>query len=708
MLRQFELVERVRSYDAGVDEEALNSAYVFAVMKHGSQTRDSGDPYFSHPVEVAGILADMKLDCPAIITGLLHDTVEDTDTTLEEISERFGTQIANLVNGVTKLSRIEVQAEEGQRTMGNYSKLFLAMSEDLRVLLVKLADRLHNMRTLHFIPKEEKRLRIARETMEIYVPMAERIGMQWLKAELEDLAFQHVDPTARNSIIERLRYLRPNSNLPKIERKLKSVLKEAGLDARVDGREKKPHSIWRKMQRKNVSFDQLSDIVAFRVVIQAVPDCYAALGVIHDSWPMIPNRFKDYISTPKPNGYRSIHTTVHGPENKRLEIQIRTQEMDEVAEFGVAAHWNYTAGKNRALRSEGKQYQWVRQLLDSIENTSDPEEFIKNAKLQLFQDRVFCFTPKGKLYELPRNATPVDFAYAVHTRIGDTCVAAKINGVSKRLDTVLQNGDQVEIMRSSNASPNPLWERFVVTGRAHSRIRRYVRIEQRGECIHLGRAILEQTCASLRKELTDELLNKCREELGKRTADDLLEAVGRGEITSQRVIRLLTSKQSAATRKRHGFRKPGKHAVSIDGLTPGMAVHHSECCHPLPGDRIVGIVEAGMGVAIHTIDCDTLQKHENTDEVWLDVSWSPDGEAPEHYVGRIAVDVINQPGALGEITTTIGNKDANITNLKINARTVDFFGMVIDLEVRDVHHLSSIIAALRSIANVMEITRVRD
>ena len=704
MLRQYELVELVKSYNTNVDERALNGAYVFAVHKHGSQTRDSGDPYYSHPVEVAGILANMKLDSDSIITGLLHDTIEDTDTTLGEISREFGSRIATLVDGVTKLSRFENQAEDGQRAMGNYHKLFLAMSKDLRVLLVKLADRLHNMRTLQHVRCADKRLRIARETMEIYVPMAERIGMQWLKEELEDLAFSHINENAHNSIVERLRFLRGNCHLAGIEDHLRRVLGKDGLDARVDGREKKPYAIWRKMQRKNVSFDQLSDIVAFRAVVPQVADCYAALGIIHGVWPMIPDRFKDYISTPKPNGYRSIHTTVHGPEGKRLEIQIRTREMDEVAEFGVAAHWSYAAGEDRASTSEGRQYQWIRQLMDSIDSASDPEEFIKNTKLQLFEDKVYCFTPVGELHELPRNATPVDFAYAIHTRIGDTCVGAKINGVSKRLDTILQNGDQVEIMRSRHASPNPLWARFVATGRAHSRIRRHIRIKERGEYIRLGRAIIEQTCGSLRRAVDDSLLEGFAETFGKRTVDDLLETVGRGEITGERVRRLLTSKRTTS-RKRRRFQSAGKHAVSIDGLTPGITVHHAECCHPLPGDRIVGIVESGKGVAIHTIDCHTLQAHEDSIEEWLDVSWSPDGAAPEHYVGRIAVDVINQPGALGEITTLIGNHDANITNLKINARTADFFGMIIDLEVHGVHHLTSIVAAMRSIAIVMDVAR---
>ncbi len=708
MLRQFELVEKVRSYDAAVDEGALNSAYVFAMMKHGSQKRDSGDPYFSHPVEVAGILARMKLDCPSIITGLLHDTVEDTDTTLDEISENFGPQIARLVDGVTKLSRIEHQTGEGRRTMDNYTKLFLAMSRDLRVLLVKLADRLHNMRTLHHVAADDKRERIARETMEIYVPMAERIGMHWLKEELEELAFSHLDPAARNSIVERLRYLGAASNLSGIEEELRQALAEEGFDVLVKGRVKSPYSIWRKLKRKNIAFDQLSDIVAFRVVAAGVRDCYAVLGAIHGRWKMVPGRFKDYISTPKANGYRSLHTTVHGPEDKRLEIQIRTPRMDQVAEYGVAAHWSYAAGEERAPAEETANLRWVRELLDSIEHAASPDEFFKNTRMQLFPDHVYCFSPKGTLYELPVEATPVDFAYAVHTAVGDTCIGAKVNGVATSLDTHLRNGDQVEIMRSSTASPDPRWLSFVRTGRAWSRIERHRKTTERGEKIRLGKSIVETACAKHGKELTPELLGTFREALGKRTENDLLQAVGHGDIASSRIENLVNpGRRRARGRDKRRRTAAARHPVSIAGLTPGVAIHHSECCHPLPGDRIVGIREPGKGVAIHTIDCDVLEEHEDSDDDWLDVRWSPDGTAPDHYVGRIAIDVVNEPGSLGSVTTVIGNNDANITNLKINARTNVFFGMVIDLEVRDVHHLSSVVAALRLIANVMDVSRVR-
>ncbi|MBT6509450.1 MAG: bifunctional (p)ppGpp synthetase/guanosine-3',5'-bis(diphosphate) 3'-pyrophosphohydrolase, partial [Rhodospirillaceae bacterium] len=486
MLRQFELVERVRGYDTAADEDALNRAYVFAMMAHGTQTRASGDPYYSHPVEVAGILADMKLDASSIITGLLHDTVEDTDTTLEEISGQFGPQIAQLVDGVTKLSRIELQSEN-TRQAENFRKLFLAMSEDIRVLLVKLADRLHNMRTLQFVKKPEKRLRIAHETMEIYAPLAERIGMQSLKDELEDLAFREINPSARGSVVERLRYLHEEGGniIPRVVERMSETLSEADVTVEVLGREKRPYSIWRKMQRKNVTFEQLSDIVAFRLVVETVTDCYRALGVIHSAWPMVPGRFKDYISTPKPNGYRSLHTTVYAPEHQRLEIQIRTRQMHEIAEFGVAAHWGYGVGEERAALSDGRQYRWVRELLEILDHASDPEEFLEHTKLEMFQDQVFCFTPKGDLISLPRGATPVDFAYAVHTNVGDTCVGAKINGQINQLRTILQNGDQVEIVRSSVAAPSPIWEQFVATGKARSRIRRFVRVKERDEYVRL-------------------------------------------------------------------------------------------------------------------------------------------------------------------------------------------------------------------------------
>jgi GTP pyrophosphokinase len=493
LIRQYELVERVRAYDPKADEDALNRAYVFATKMHGSQKRDSGDPYFSHPVEVAGILTSMRLDCATIVTALLHDTVEDTDATLEQVETLFGTDIARLVDGVTKLTRIELQSDQTKQAE-NFRKLLLAMSEDIRVLLVKLADRLHNMRTLHFVKDAEKRRRIARETMEIFAPLADRIGMQCLKDELEDLAFAELNPDARASIIARLDFLREEggAQVPRIADELTRTLAEAGIEARVSGREKKPYSIWRKMQRKNIGFEQLSDIVAFRIVVESVPKCYEALGVVHSAYSMVPGRFKDYISTSKPNGYQSIHTTVIGPENQRIEVQIRTAEMHEFAEFGVAAHWHYKDGAGadgRLARREGRQYRWVRELLEILDHAAGPEEFLENTKLDLFHDQVFCFTPKGDLIVLPNGATPVDFAYAVHTEVGDTCVGAKINGRMKPLRTVLQNGDQVEIVCSKAQTPSPMWERFVVTGKARSCIRRFIRQQQRAQYVDLGRSM---------------------------------------------------------------------------------------------------------------------------------------------------------------------------------------------------------------------------
>src|SRR6201996_3475959 len=490
MMRQFELVELVKSYDPNADEDALNRAYVFSMKAHGAQLRASGDPYFSHPVEFAGILAQMKLDAASIVTGLLPDTVEDTVATLDDIDRVFGPEIARLVDGVTKLSRIELQSDQTKQAE-NFRKLVLAMSEDIRVLLVKLADRLHNMRTLHFIKNPEKRRRIARETMEIYAPLAERMGMHEVKDELEDLAFAVLYPEARESIGTRLAFLRDKGGdlSSRIVAELQETLKEAGIEAQLSGREKSPYSIWHKMQRKNVGFEQLSDIMAFRIVVENVEQCYHALGIIHSSYPVVPGRFKDYISTPKPNNYRSLHTGLIGPQKQRIEVQIRTRDMHEVAELGVAAHWIY---KQQDGRVEGRQYRWLRELLDILEQASNPEEFLEHTKLAMFQDQVFAFTPKGDLFALPRGATPVDFAYAVHSQIGDTCVGAKINGRLLPLRTQLQNGDQVEIVTSKAQTPSPTWERFVVTGKAKARIRRYIRTQQRTQYLDLGRAILQK------------------------------------------------------------------------------------------------------------------------------------------------------------------------------------------------------------------------
>jgi GTP pyrophosphokinase len=724
MMRQFELVETVKSYDANVDEDALNRAYVFSMKAHGAQTRASGDPYFSHPLEVAGILTSLKLDGASIMTALLHDTVEDTDTSIADIEQLFGRDVARLVDGVTKLSRLELQSEQSKHAE-NFRKLVLAMSEDIRVLLVKLADRLHNMQTLHYMRDPEKRKRIARETMEIYAPLAERIGMQSFKDELEDLSFQELNPEARESIVKRLEFLRQRGGdlETRVSQELQYALDGEGVKATVRGRTKTPYSIWRKMQVKNVGFEQLSDIMAYRVIVETVPECYHALGVLHARYPVVPGRFKDYISTPKPNGYRSLHTGLIGPQRQRIEVQIRTREMHEVAEYGVAAHWLYkqpdaepnseAIGQGRSV--DGRQYRWVRELLDILEHASNPEEFLEHTKMEMFQDQVFCFTPKGDLIALPRNSTPVDFAYAVHSEVGDTCVGAKVDGRMVPLKTALKNGDQVEIVTSKAQTPSPDWEKFVVTGKARARIRRFVRHKEREQYHELGRQMLQKAFRQEGYDFTEKAVAGVLKRFKAENVGDIYVYVGRGDITAREVVHAVFpgSKETDKDRKvvpiqQRAKNKGGRrdHAVPIRGLIPGMAVHYAHCCHPLPGERIVGIVTTGKGVTVHTIDCETLENFQDSPERWVDLAWEAD-ETDEPYTGRLHVVVANEPGSLGDLSTVIGKNRANISNLKITNRSVDFFEMLVDVEVTDVKHLTNVMAALRASPVITSVDRAR-
>jgi GTP pyrophosphokinase len=715
MIRQYQLVELVKSYDPGADEDMLNRAYVFSMKAHGSQSRASGDPYFSHPLGVAEILTRMKLDSASIVTGLLHDTVEDTDATLGQIEQLFGKEVGRLVDGVTKLSRIELQSDNTKHAE-NFRKLVLAMSDDIRVLLVKLADRLHNMQTLHFIADPEKRKRIALETLEIYAPLAERIGMQDMKDELENAAFREINSEAYQSLKQRLAYLREQGSdmVRRVMDQLKADLADEGIAAQISGREKTPYSIWRKMQRKNIGFEQLSDIIAFRVVVDDVGQCYQALGVLHSRYAVVPGRFKDYISTPKPNNYRSLHTGIIGPERQRIEVQIRTREMHEVAELGVAAHWSYKQGGERV---EGKQYRWLRELLDILDHAAGPEEFLEHTKLEMFQDQVFCFTPKGDLIALPRGATPVDFAYAVHSQIGDTCVGAKVNGRIMPLSSELHNGDQVEIVTSRAQTPSPTWERFVVTGRARARIRRFIRTQQREQYIELGKAILDKEFRQEGFEFAPKSLDAVLKKFKCDDAGDLMAQVGAGLQSGREVLHAVIPGTKAAPRAANivpiatqRAKKKGKgasNAIPIVGLIPGMAVHFAGCCHPLPGDRIVGIVMTGKGVTIHTIDCESLESYADAPERWLDVAWDSAGEDREGHVGRLHVVLTNSPGSLGSLSSVIGKTEGNISNLKITRRSLDFFEMTIDVEVKDVRHLTNIIAALRATPSVNSVERAR-
>lgn len=713
MIRQYELVERVRAYDPTTDEAALNRAYVYAMKMHGSQTRASGDPYFSHPLEVAGILTEMKLDHGTVITALLHDVIEDTEATLSDVRNLFGDEIARLVDGVTKLTRIELQSDRTKQAE-NFRKLVLAMSQDIRVLLVKLADRVHNMRTLHFIKNPDKRRRIAAETMDIYAPLAARIGINEIKDELEDLAFAEINPDARSSIKARLDYLRSQGGdmVESIIAELQQKLAEAGVIAEISGRMKTPYSIWQKMQRKEVGIEQLSDIMAFRLVVDDIGGCYQCLGAMHGSYPVVPGRFKDYISTPKPNGYRSLHTGVIGPHRQRIEVQIRTRAMHDVAELGVAAHWNY---KQREAINEGKQYRWIRELLDILEQASGPEEFLEHTKLEMYQDQVFCFTPKGDLIALPQGAVPIDFAYAVHSEVGDRTVGAKLNGRLVPLMTQLRNGDQVEIVTSKTSTPSPNWEQIVVTGKAKARIRRFVRLKRRQQFSDLGKAMLQKAFRQEGHPFSEKLLEPLLARFHAEHVDDLYAGIGEGLESAVEVVHAVhppviepkKDENVVPIARARGRTKRGKQkdALPIRGLIDGMAMHFARCCHPLPGERIVGIVTTGKGVTIHTIDCETLEGFQDQPERWVDVAWDDDAESA--HVGRLDVVIANEPGSLGSLSTVIGKNGGNIMNLKIVNRSIDFFEMLIDVEVADIRHLTTIIAALRATPVINSVDRAR-
>lgn len=713
MMRQYELVEAVRDYDPNADETLLNRAYVFAMRAHGQQKRASGDPYIVHPLEVAGILTRYRLDTASIATALLHDTLEDTTATYDELQSQFGDEVARLVDGVTKLSQLEWQSDRAKQAE-NFRKLVLAMSQDIRVLLVKLADRLHNMRTLgHLAP--DRRRRVARETMEIYAPLAERVGLVHVKDELEDLAFAILNPDARDSVVKRLVFLEERAGeglVERIETALTDVLAAEGMPVAVTGRRKTPFSVWRKMERQQVGFEMLSDIMAFRIVVNDVASCYQALGVVHAAYPVVPGLFKDYISVPKQNGYRSLHTVVMGPENQRIEIQIRTREMHEVAERGVAAHWHYKL--DAVLPTEVKHYAWLQKLLDISESAAGAEEFLEHTKLEMFQDQVFCFSPKGEVFPLPRGATPIDFAYAVHSEIGDHCVGARVNGRLVPLRTVLNNGDQVRVLTSQAQTPSPEWEQMVVSGKARSRIRRFVHREQQAQYARLGREILEKMLAQEGKALDEEKLDGVLAAFECQDRENIYAKLGEGQITARAVIAALAPRGSSLTsgalgmlrRRRRPSAGDGSHAVPIRGLTPGVAVHLAKCCYPLPGDRIVGIMTMGKGVTVHTIDCDTLASFADQPENWVDLTWDVgDGEAKQ--VSRLNATLTNSPGSLGELATLIARHEGNISNLKFTNRTEDFFDMTIDVEVTDAKHLSTIVAALRASPAIVSVKRVR-
>ena len=696
MLRQYELVERVLAYDPEADEAMLNRAYVYTVQKHGTQKRASGDPYFSHPVEVAGLMTELKLDQATIITALLHDTVEDTLATTEEIEKLFGPEVARLVDGVTKLSKIEAMSES-ERAAENLRKFLLAMSEDIRVLLVKLADRLHNMRTLHFIKSEEKRRRIARETMDIYAPLAERVGMYEYMREMQLLAFEQLEPEAYATITGRLAQIRSSEGgqVDAIALSIKQALAEAGLKVEVSGREKHPYSIWKKMAERHVSFEQITDIMAFRVLTNDIADCYKALGILHTHWQMIPGRFKDYISTPKSNGYRSLHTSLIFENSMRMEVQIRTREMHELNEFGLAAHWAYKQGD----KPDG-QVGWLRDLIEIVDASHDAEELLEHTKLAIYQDRIFAFTPKGALHQLPKGSTPVDLAYSVHSDLGNFAVGAKINGRHMPLRTPLNNGDVVEIIKSKSASPQLSWLGFVVTGKARAAIRRAVRAKERAEVAAIGRKLFEQIAERLPSKIGKKAVKDAVKRLGLASEEELMAQIGTAKLKDRAVMEALVPGSTAGLPEPENWPKQD-HVISIRGLTAGMAFHLAECCHPVPGDRIVGIRHTGKGVEVHAIDCLTLASGVDSD--WLDLSW---GERSAGAIGRLRLVLYNRPGTLAEATGIFAGNRANIVQLAMTGRDELFGNYEVDLEVTDLAHLTRIVSALRASDAVAEAQRI--
>lgn len=696
MLRQYELVERVLAYDPDADEAMLNRAYVYTVQKHGSQKRASGDPYFSHPVEVAGLMTELKLDQETIVTALLHDTVEDTLATPEEIEKLFGPDVARLVDGVTKLSKIEAMGEN-ERAAENLRKFLLAMSEDIRVLLVKLADRLHNMRTLHFIKNPDKRRRIARETMDIYAPLAERVGMYEYMREMQLLAFEQLEPEAYATITGRLAQIRETDGgqVDAIALAIKQALAEAGLKVEVSGREKHPYSIWKKMAERHVSFEQITDIMAFRVLTDSPQDCYRALGVLHTTWQMIPGRFKDYISTPKSNGYRSLHTSLIYENSMRMEVQIRTHEMHRTNEFGLSAHWAYKQGD----KPDG-QVGWLRDLIEIVDASHDAEELLEHTRMAIYQDRIFAFTPKGALHQLPKGSTPVDFAYAVHSDLGNFAVGAKINGRHMPLRTELNNGDVVEIIKSKSAAPQLAWLGFVVTGKARAAIRRAVRAKERQEVAAIGRKLLEEISDRLPAKIGKKAVRDAFKRLGLASEEDLLVAIGTAKLDDRAVMEALVPGSTKHLPDTDHWPRQER-AISIRGLTAGVAFHLAECCHPVPGDRIVGVRVPGKGVEVHAIDCMALASGVDAD--WLDLSW---GERTTGAVGRIRMVLHNRPGTLAEAAGIFAGNRANIAALENSNRDELFSTYEVEIEVTDLAHLTRIVSALRASDAVAQAERI--
>ncbi len=696
-----DLIALVENYNPRTNARLIRHAFDYGERMHEGQFRHSGEPYFTHPVAVAAILTEMSLDDATIVTALLHDTIEDTRSTYAEIEKEFGSEVAELVDGVTKLTNLQLSSLETKQAE-NFRKLFMAMSKDLRVILVKLADRLHNMRTIRAM-HPDKQMQKARETMDIFAPLAGRMGMQWMREELEDLAFRVINPEARTSIIRRFITLQRETGdvIQKITTDIEHEMDRAGIEGSVIGRAKKPHSVWRKMEEKKIAFSRLSDIYGFRIIVKSESDCYRTLGAVHQRWRAVPGRFKDYISQPKTNGYRSIHTTVSGRDGKRVEIQIRTREMHEVAEAGVAAHWAYRDGVRAENPFAVDPAKWIAGLSERFDTEEDHDEFLEHVKMEMYADQVFCFTPKGEVVKLPRGATPLDFAYAIHTRIGDSCVGAKVDGIRVPLWTRLKNGQSVDIMTAEGQRPQSTWIDIVATGRAKAAIRRSLREEDRERFVKLGRELARVAFEQIGKKPTEKALRTAARHLGYDSSQELLALIGSAEVTSRQVVETLFPGVA---------RKEGDEidsARAIVGLNPGQTFRRANCCQPVPGERIVGISYPGKGVIIHAIDCGALAGLEEESGRWVDLHWQEGRHPPVHNVS-LDLTIANDSGVLGRICTLIGERGANISDLVFIDRKPDFYRLIVDVELRDVEHLHTVMLTLEADSDVASIERHRD
>lgn len=696
-----DLIDLVRAYNPTTNAELIRAAYDYGMRMHEGQFRHSGEPYFMHPVAVAAILTEQQMDDSTIITALLHDTIEDTKASYREVADLFGVEVADLVDGVTKLTNLQLNSTETKQAE-NFRKLFMAMSKDLRVILVKLADRLHNMRTIKAM-RMEKQAQKSRETMDIYAPLAGRMGMQWMREELEDLAFRVLNPEGRNSIIRRFITLQKETGdvISKITGDMRHELAEAGIDAVVIGRAKKPYSIWRKMKEKDVGFSRLSDIYGFRVLTNSEADCYRTLGAIHQRWRAVPGRFKDYISQPKSNGYRSIHTTVSGRDGKRVEVQIRTHQMHEVAEAGVAAHWSYRDGLRVENPFAVDPAKWVNSLTERLGTDQDHDEFLEVVKLEMYQDQVFCFTPKGDVFKLPRGGTPIDFAYAIHTRIGSKIVGAKVDGIRVPLWTRLKNGQSVEIITAEGQTPQATWIDIAVTGKAKAAIRKSLRLEDRERFIKLGRELARVGFAHINKRATEKALRTAAAALVLPNVEEMLARLGSAELSAETVVSAIYPELVEAT----GEKVDGSKAVI--GLSADQSFLRSSCCQPIPGERIIGITRKGKGVILHSIDCEALVKYEEQPQRWVDLHWHSGKHDAVHTVS-VELTISNDAGVLGRICTLIGEQNANISDLNFSDRKPDFYKVRVDVQLSDTEHLHRIMKALEADTDVADVQRLRD